>query len=156
LGVTFLGSIDAEVTDVVDGRFGAAVLSFVYTHCTDTCPLLTATVAQVQDRLRAEGLLGSRVQLMSVTVDPRRTSLRSSPTGLIATGHHVCAQPKVFRGGLAQPIDLSDESPPFLKSCCQLDLVHAWLRCSCRRLCSLSDERAQLGNRGELRRISGD
>ena len=50
----------------------AAVLSFIYTHCTDTCPLLTATMAQVQDRLRAEGLLGSKVQLVSVTVDPRR------------------------------------------------------------------------------------
>jgi protein SCO1/2 len=49
----------------------AAMLSFV-THCTDTCPLLTATMAQVQDRLRAEGLLGSKVQLVSVTVDPRR------------------------------------------------------------------------------------
>ena len=50
----------------------AAVFSFVYTHCTDTCPLLTATMAQVQDRLRSEGLLGSKVQLVSVTVDPRR------------------------------------------------------------------------------------
>ena len=31
----------------------AAVLTFIYTHCTDTCPLLTATTAQVHDRLRA-------------------------------------------------------------------------------------------------------
>jgi protein SCO1 len=50
----------------------AALLSFVYTNCPDTCPLLTATMAQVQTRLRADGLLGSKVQLVSITVDPRR------------------------------------------------------------------------------------
>jgi cytochrome oxidase Cu insertion factor (SCO1/SenC/PrrC family) len=52
----------------------AAVMNFIYTNCTDTCPLLTATMAQVQERLRAEGLLGAKVQLVSVTVDPRRDS----------------------------------------------------------------------------------
>lgn len=50
----------------------AAVVSFVYTSCPDTCPLLTATLAQVQEQLRRENLLGSRVQLVSITVDPRR------------------------------------------------------------------------------------
>lgn len=57
-------------SDELGGR--AAVFSFVYTRCPDTCPLLTATLAQVQGKLRAEGLLGSRVQLVSVTVDPQR------------------------------------------------------------------------------------
>ena len=60
-------------TDLV-GR--AAVLSFVYTNCVDTCPLLTASMAQVQDRLRTAGLLGAQVQLVSVTVDPRRDTPR--------------------------------------------------------------------------------
>lgn len=50
----------------------AAVVSFVYTSCPDTCPLLTATLAQVQEQLRRENLLGTRVQLVSITVDPRR------------------------------------------------------------------------------------
>src|SRR5712692_6369192 len=50
----------------------AALLSFVYTNCPDTCPLLTANMAQVQNKLRAQGLLGSKVQLVSLTVDPRR------------------------------------------------------------------------------------
>jgi protein SCO1/2 len=54
----------------VAGR--VAVYSFVYTNCPDTCPLLTATMAGVQERLRAHGLLGSRVQLVSITVDPDR------------------------------------------------------------------------------------
>jgi cytochrome oxidase Cu insertion factor (SCO1/SenC/PrrC family) len=50
----------------------AAVVSFVYTNCPDICPLLTATMAQVQEKLQAEGLLGERVQLVSLTVDPDR------------------------------------------------------------------------------------
>jgi protein SCO1 len=50
----------------------AALFSFVYTNCPDACPLLTANMAQVQDRLRARGLLGSNVELVSITVDPRR------------------------------------------------------------------------------------
>jgi cytochrome oxidase Cu insertion factor (SCO1/SenC/PrrC family) len=54
----------------VAGR--AAVYSFIYTNCTDTCPLLTATMAKAQDKLRAKGLLGSKVQMLSVTVDPDR------------------------------------------------------------------------------------
>jgi protein SCO1/2 len=52
----------------------AALMSFVYTQCPDTCPTLTATMADAQRRLQAEGLLGSEVQLVSVTVDPDRDS----------------------------------------------------------------------------------
>jgi protein SCO1/2 len=54
----------------VAGR--VAVYSFVYTNCPDTCPLLTATMASVQEQLRAQGLLGSKVQMVSITVDPDR------------------------------------------------------------------------------------
>src|SRR5712691_3778505 len=67
------------LTDQLGRQFGsrdflgrAALLSFVYTNCPDTCPLLTANMAQVQNKLRAQGLLGSKVQLVSITVDPRR------------------------------------------------------------------------------------
>lgn len=57
-------------SDALAGR--AVVVSFVYTNCPDTCPLLTATLANAQDQLRRDGLLGSRVQLLSITVDPDR------------------------------------------------------------------------------------
>jgi protein SCO1/2 len=46
------------------------VLTFMYTTCADTCPLLTAKMAGLQDRLGAD--FGTRVFFASVTVDPER------------------------------------------------------------------------------------
>jgi protein SCO1/2 len=82
----------------------AAVLSFVYTHCTDTCPLLTATMAQVQERLRAEGLLGSKVQLVSVTVDPRR----DTPAVLAEYAGRFRADPDAWRFLSGEPAAIYD------------------------------------------------
>lgn len=49
----------------------ATVMTFVFTHCPDVCPLLTAQLTRVQARAKAEGL-GSRVRFVSITVDPAR------------------------------------------------------------------------------------
>lgn len=46
------------------------LIDFIYTSCTDTCPVQTANLAQVQRRLKSENLFGSRVQMLSVSVDP--------------------------------------------------------------------------------------
>jgi protein SCO1/2 len=46
------------------------VVSFVYTNCTDICPMVSQTFSQVQEKLGA--LMESRVRLLSVTVDPKR------------------------------------------------------------------------------------
>jgi protein SCO1/2 len=46
------------------------VVSFVFTHCTDTCPMVSHTFAQVQEKLGA--LMEQRVRLISLTVDPAR------------------------------------------------------------------------------------
>ena len=52
---------------------GKVVLAnFVFTNCTDICPLLTVRMQGIQDRLRQERLLGSDVQLLSFTADPTR------------------------------------------------------------------------------------
>ena len=48
------------------------VANFIYTNCRDVCPLLSLRMQALQERLRQEGLLGSRVQLLSFTVDPAR------------------------------------------------------------------------------------
>jgi protein SCO1 len=55
-------------SDALQGR--AVLLDFVYTHCTDACPLLSATFAQTQRKLADAGLLGSRAMLLSLSVDP--------------------------------------------------------------------------------------
>lgn len=47
-----------------------ALVDFVYTHCTDACPTLSATMSAAQNKLAAEKLLGSKAVLLSVTVDP--------------------------------------------------------------------------------------
>ena len=48
------------------------VASFIFTNCTDVCPLITTRMAALRDSLRAEGVLGARVRLASFTVDPAR------------------------------------------------------------------------------------
>lgn len=47
------------------------VANFIYTSCRDICPLLSAHMQALQERLREAGLLGD-VQLLSFTVDPTR------------------------------------------------------------------------------------
>lgn len=47
-----------------------ALVDFIYTHCTDACPMLSSTFSQVQRKLADQSLLGSKVVLLSVSVDP--------------------------------------------------------------------------------------
>jgi cytochrome oxidase Cu insertion factor (SCO1/SenC/PrrC family) len=61
--------LDRPVT-LDDFRGKVIVANFIYTNCRDICPLLSFRMQQLQERLRSEGLLGSRVQLLSFTVDP--------------------------------------------------------------------------------------
>ncbi len=55
-------SLSAELND---GR--PVVLNFIYTTCTEVCPLVSRTLAQLQDKLGADR---DRVHLMSITIDP--------------------------------------------------------------------------------------
>jgi protein SCO1 len=48
-----------------------ALLDFVYTHCTDACPLLSASFQQAMRKLADDKLLGARVMLLSLSVDPQ-------------------------------------------------------------------------------------
>ena len=45
------------------------VADFIYTACTDSCPLLTARMGEIQDRLARAG---PEVHLISFSVDPER------------------------------------------------------------------------------------
>jgi protein SCO1/2 len=53
---------------LTDLRGKVLAVTFIYATCTDTCPLLTAKMADVQRRLGRD--FGPRVQFVSITVDP--------------------------------------------------------------------------------------
>lgn len=46
------------------------VASFVFTHCPDVCDTVMSNMAELQQQLAEEGLLGDDVMLVSFTVDP--------------------------------------------------------------------------------------
>jgi protein SCO1/2 len=50
-------------------RGRAVVLTFGYTHCTDTCP---STLAKISTALRTLGPRASDVEVVFITVDPQR------------------------------------------------------------------------------------
>lgn len=54
-----------------DLRGKIVVLTPIFTHCTQTCPLYTAKFLDLAELLRQEGLV-EEVQLLMVTVDPER------------------------------------------------------------------------------------
>jgi protein SCO1/2 len=62
-------------------RGRAALVTFVYTHCPDWCPLIVANLAAAQRQLGAQA---SRVQIIAVTVDPRRDTRSAISTFLAA------------------------------------------------------------------------
>jgi protein SCO1/2 len=61
---------DERRLSLSDLRGKVVVLTFIYTTCTDTCPLLTAKLASLQSGLGPD--FGRRVFFVSVTVDPER------------------------------------------------------------------------------------
>src|SRR5712691_12730776 len=52
--------------DVIKGKI--VVISFIYTSCPDICPLTTARMAQVEEKLGA--VVGRDIFMVSMTVDP--------------------------------------------------------------------------------------
>lgn len=70
---------DFNLLDSANRRFALSrlrgrvvLLSFIYTSCTTTCPLLTQRMALLQDQLKNSGLWPSSVSFLSITVDPER------------------------------------------------------------------------------------
>jgi protein SCO1/2 len=52
-----------------DLRGRAAIISFLFTNCHDTCPVVTARLVQAQADVRTAGL-SSTIRFVSITVDP--------------------------------------------------------------------------------------
>jgi protein SCO1 len=61
---------DGKRVALKDLRGKALAITFLFASCADTCPLLTAKMAGLQDRLGAD--FGPRVHFVSITVDPER------------------------------------------------------------------------------------
>lgn len=65
-----LTSQDGVPVALRDLRGKVVALTFIYTQCADTCPLLTEKMAQVQDALGSD--FGAHIVFVSITVDPQR------------------------------------------------------------------------------------
>jgi protein SCO1/2 len=63
-----LTSQDHQSVSLDDFRGKVVAVTFIYTSCLDTCPLLTNKMAQVQERLGT--LFGKKIIFVSITVDP--------------------------------------------------------------------------------------
>ncbi|MER8784731.1 SCO family protein [Mesorhizobium sp. M0323] len=63
-------SQDGGPVSLHDFRGKVVAISFIYTYCTDVCPMLTAHLASVQEQLGST--FGSKIAFISITVDPER------------------------------------------------------------------------------------
>ena len=64
--------VSRRLFDYLDHRY--VLLSFIYTHCTDSqgCPLATGVLTMVKEALTSEPELATRVRLISLSFDPDR------------------------------------------------------------------------------------
>src|SRR3989442_13566469 len=67
-----LGDPEGRPVSLTDFAGRIVLLAFIYTSCPSACPLVTQRMAVLQRRLTAAGLFPSRVNFVSVTVDPDR------------------------------------------------------------------------------------
>ena len=65
-----LTSQDGAQVSLTDFRGKVVAVTFIYTFCTDTCPVLTPMMSFVQDRLGPD--FGTKIAFVSITVDPAR------------------------------------------------------------------------------------
>jgi protein SCO1 len=65
-----LTSQDRTQVALADLHGKVAVVTFIYTFCADTCPVLTPMMSFIQDQLGTD--FGAKVAFVSITVDPER------------------------------------------------------------------------------------
>jgi len=65
-----LTSQDGREMKLADLRGKVIAVTFIFTRCTDTCPVLTPMMSFVQDRLGSD--FGAQIAFVSITVDPER------------------------------------------------------------------------------------
>ena len=65
-----LTSQDGAQVALADLRGKVVAVTFIFTRCTDTCPVLTPMMSFVQDRLGSN--FAAKIAFVSITVDPER------------------------------------------------------------------------------------
>jgi protein SCO1 len=63
-------SQDRALVKLADYRGKVVAVTFIFTLCADTCPVLTPMMSFVQDQLGAD--FGKKIAFVSITVDPER------------------------------------------------------------------------------------
>jgi len=61
---------DGKPLALKDLRGKVLAITFIFASCADTCPLLTAKMAGIQNRLGSD--FGGKIYFVSITVDPER------------------------------------------------------------------------------------
>ena len=99
-------------------------ITFIFASCADTCPLLTAKMAGIQDRLGSD--FGKKVHFVSITVDAER----DTPEVLrrYAEGHKANAAGWAFLTGTPAEIrDVAKRYGIYYKKTSRGDVDHTFL-----------------------------
>lgn len=65
-----MADIDGNQVSLASTNGKARLVYFYYASCPDVCPPTTFMISEVEDQLQKEGLLGTKVELISITFDP--------------------------------------------------------------------------------------
>ena len=110
-----LRDIDGRTVDIRDLRGRPVLVTFVYAHCPDVCPLIMANLRRVRQQ---GGALGRSVRVIAVSVDPTgdtpvvvRRFLRAQRVGGFVdylVGTRARLEPVWARWAVAQNVPKSD------------------------------------------------
>jgi len=99
-------SQDGAPVALADLRGKVVAVTFIYTSCTDTCPMLTALMARVQDQLGQD--FGERIAFVSITVDPEH----DTPEVLRRHAENQGAHPPLWTFAVAAHAELQKVAQP--------------------------------------------
>jgi len=88
-----LRDVDGKLVRIADLRGRVALVTFVYTHCPDVCPLIADNLRRVKVGL---GPAGKRLALIAVSVDPKGDTPASIRTFLRA--HRLTGRMQYLHG----------------------------------------------------------
>jgi protein SCO1 len=114
---------DGKSYSLREARGKVAIVTFIFTSCSDTCPILTAKLTGVQRKLGSEA---SKVVFVAITVDP----LNDTPAMLkkYAAAHGIDTESfRFLTGSLGQIDDVSRRYAVFRKNAASGNLEHSFL-----------------------------